>query len=108
MTANNEYHLKTIEDIVKKIPTDRLDVFLEEFKEYIKTAKNVVEMIKAAGEEVAESAINHFSFGYEMVWKDDNKKDIGIRVSIDTRKKEESNEPSKSDQERCSGTEEAL
>ena len=82
------YEIETLDDFYK-IPEDRLDAFLAEFRTYLSQTR---ELNKTLGEIRAEVESrpgtapgqlfgNHFT---KFVWKDDGKNDQTIRFNVNT------------------------
>ena len=69
----NEYKITNIEDIIKTIPSDRLDIFFKEFRTFIETAKGIYEIALLSGEE------NAISFD-SMIWADDGEEHQSINI----------------------------
>ena len=67
----NKYKIETIEDFLK-VPEDRLNDCLEDFKTFIE----MIRFMKEVGNGV--EMINHF------VWIDDNKKDHNMNIQDET------------------------
>lgn len=67
--GSKEYELKSFTDIVNKVPKERLDNFLEDFKAYLLTLYFYKE---------TEKSLNNFES--EMVWIDDGKKEVKINI----------------------------
>lgn len=65
-----EYELKSFIDIADKVPRERLDNFLEDFKAYLLT----LYFYKETGKNLSKCES-------EMVWIDDNKKNIQIELT---------------------------
>lgn len=76
MSEPKRYEIKSIEDIVDKVPLDKLSDFLEDFGTWIAYRKTVIRTGKALGLNV-----NHEEFR-KMTWIDDGKHDVTIRTTI--------------------------
>ncbi|HPN32657.1 MAG TPA: hypothetical protein PKY81_17020 [bacterium] len=70
---SNEYIIKTLQDMLEKIPIEKFDNFLSEFAEQIKIVKSIYETLNG----IEKINMNDL----EMIWKDDNKKNINMRIS---------------------------
>jgi len=70
----NEYELKTIEDVVMKIPKDRIEAFLFDFKLFIESTKGLVELVDILGDEAPEIP--------KMVWIDDGENNMSVNIGI--------------------------
>ncbi len=73
MILNNEYKIKTLQDMLEKIPIEKFDKFLNEFIEQIKIAKVTYDLLDVIEKD--------FTNNFEMIWTDDNKKNINIKIS---------------------------
>ena len=72
----NSYEIKTLKDMLEKIPSEKFDKFLEEFCEQIKMAKATYDLLNT----IEQKSVNNF----EIVWKDDNKKNVNIKFDSAT------------------------
>ena len=70
------YEIKTLKDMLEKIPLEKFDKFLEEFCEDIKMGKATYELLKATG----QNSINDFSVN----WIDDDKKNVNVKFNNTT------------------------
>jgi hypothetical protein len=69
-----EYRIKTVEDIVKKVPTDKLDNFLKDLKNFVIVRKAVVDVNKLFKTEIKTEK--------GMLWIDDGKHDMKFNCTI--------------------------
>lgn len=69
-----EYQLNTFNDFLK-VPADRIEQCLEEFKEAVLVAHAANELAKAAGDSKG-AELTH------LVWKDDGKEALTLNVEI--------------------------
>jgi len=85
MSEKKKYELKTLEDVVVKIPENRIDAFLVDFKLFIETSKSMVELFNdiTAFTEGLDSEVPEVS---KMTWIDDGKNDIGVNIEIKDQK----------------------
>jgi len=70
---DEEYVIKTLHDMLAKIPLEKFDKFLIEFIEEIKAAKLAYELLDSIGK--------NFTNNYEMTWIDDDKNISKIEVA---------------------------
>jgi hypothetical protein len=76
------YEIKTLPDMLA-IPIDRVDVFLVEFGEALKSALAV----KAVADALSMGLGKEPEFGFTgMKWTDDGKDDVKVRVQITPKK----------------------
>lgn len=67
----NSYEIKTLKDMLEKIPTEKFDKFLEEFCEQIKIAKATYDLL---------NIIEQDSINFSINWIDDDKKNVNIKL----------------------------
>ena len=72
----NIYEIKTLKDMLEKIPTEKFDKFLEEFCEQIKLAKATYDLLNS----MEQDSINNFS----IKWIDDDKKNVNVKFNNTT------------------------
>ena len=78
---SNEYKIRTIQDIYNKIPSDKIDVFFEEFKTGVIQAQFVRDMtVEIAGTLDIE---NQIQFPDEITWIDDDVGDVICNIQTD-------------------------
>jgi len=71
----NSYEIKTLKDMLEKIPTEKFDKFLEEFCEQIKLAKATYDLL---------NIIEQDSINFSITWIDDDKKNVNIKLDSAT------------------------
>lgn len=67
--GENEYKIKTLDDILDYVPDDRIDYFLEDLKNWFVNTKKVRETL---------------NFQHDgMIWINDGKHDVSLSIYID-------------------------
>ena len=70
------YEIKTLKDMLEKIPLEKFDKFLEEFCEQIKLSKATYDLLNS----MEQDSINNFS----IKWIDDDKKNVNVKFNNTT------------------------
>lgn len=78
MAKENEYKIKTMQDIVNCINSGNVDNFLIDFKGYLTTAIMLKELAELVGENEEAKKIATDGF----VWIDDGKNDATISIGV--------------------------
>jgi len=66
----NSYEIKTLKDMLEKIPSEKFDKFLEEFCEQIKMAKATYDLLNIIEQD----------YDFSINWIDDDKKNVNIKL----------------------------
>jgi hypothetical protein len=74
----NRYQIEHVRDFLS-VPEDRIDACLEEFKEYLGMARDMMSLVKTFGEVVGEEATGDVG---AFVWIDDGKKDRTVTIKV--------------------------
>lgn len=73
-----QYTIQTVGDFLK-VPEDRLDACLEEFKTFLEQSRAFMEMADATADLVGEDKSKNIVQAY--VWIDDGEKNVTISIS---------------------------
>jgi len=84
MNDKKKYEMRTVNDFLK-VPIDRLDDCLKEFKTALTMHKNLSELIKIAGDTLSKHNPVEETRMPSFTWIDDDKKNMKVKISIETK-----------------------